>query len=220
MPVPCHSGSQCPERGAMEFIGEEQHLPSPRDQSPVRFAVRPASTKAYLSYSHIKSSVCSCGMKSCCSRLLHRTVVLQQTHQAPQTVSLKWVSQSTAPNARLCEDSGPFLYVDRMVTSPPDSHYLAAITMVNDRGLSSSVSCPSPSILEELRCAAPIQCHELAIRLAYKLPLVLLDKLSRISKFQSTHSHHNTAYTNIWTQSFPNPCAFPENTEDSVQRRW
>ena len=48
MPVPYHSGSQCPAQGAMKFTGEEQHLPSPRDQSPVSFAARPASTKAHL----------------------------------------------------------------------------------------------------------------------------------------------------------------------------
>ena len=108
-------------------------------------------------------------------------------------VSSKWVSQSTATNARLCEDSGSFLYVDLMVTSPPDSHTLTAITMVNDRGLSSSVSCPSPSILEELHCAAPIQCHELAIRLACKLLLVLLNSLSRTRKIpeNSQPSQHS-----------------------------
>lgn len=77
MPIPYRSGSQCPAQGAMKFAGEKQHLPSPRDQPPVSFAARPASTKAHLQCSHIKSSVCSCGLKSFFSWLLHRTVVLQ-----------------------------------------------------------------------------------------------------------------------------------------------
>ena len=158
-------------------------------------------------------------MKSLFSWLLHRTVVLIDSPSTADGVFEMGITKHRC-NARLCEDSGSFLYVDAMVTSRPDSHTLAAITMVNNRELSSSVSCPSPGILEELRCPAPIQCHEFAIRLACKLLLVLLDKLSRIRKSQRTHSHHNTAYTNIWTQPFPNPCAFPEDTEDSVKCRW
>ncbi len=73
--------------------------------------------------------------------------------------------------------------------------------------------------LKKSRRATPIHCHELAIRLACRLLLVLLKKLSRIENLQRTHSHHNTAYTDIWTQPFTNPCAFPEDTEDSVKFR-
>lgn len=76
-----------------------------------------------------------------------------------------------------------------------------------------------PLVFFEVSVSHPILCHELAIRLAWKLLLAPFKKLGRNRILQRTHSHHNTAYTNIWTQPFPNPCALPEDTEDSVKSR-